>query len=128
MKRFACIVSCLLILLAGAVAAWADCTRVSFGKNDDARREKKHDHDHHSHSDHGHSHDSVIHCPTLDQFVPAATFSPSSVFRTGQAPLQLVPPALPDIIPGRFLRSHGPPGPVKTFRIPQHLSLSVLRV
>ena len=126
MKRSISILACALVLIAGAAAAWADCSRIAFGKNS-ADEPVRHGHDH-PHSDERQSHDSAVHCPTLDQFVPAASFSATGLIGVEHVSVPFFSSANPDVPSIRFFRTHGPPGHLKSFRIPPYLALSVLRV
>jgi hypothetical protein len=131
MKRLTYILCSLVIFFAGAAAVWADCARISLAKPGDhhAAETRQDGHSHHSDSGHEHSHDpAVIHCPTLDEFFPTAAFSTAEQLRVERAAAPLIVISVSDFTPRQFLRSHGPPGLVTSARIPQYISLSVLRV
>jgi ABC-type nickel/cobalt efflux system permease component RcnA len=128
MRRLGIVICSLLVLLAGAVSAWASCKEVRLAvSNYQAGAKHKHQHEHHGHSDHNHSHNTGIHCLTLNTFLPAATFSSNTYSRT-EPILDAFVVAVSLYLTERVYRSiHGPPG----FIIPgfhSHLSLSVLRI
>jgi hypothetical protein len=130
MKRKTSIVCCVLILVAAAAAAWADCAQISFPPigHDHERSAPAHTHGHHSDSEHQHSRDSTIHCPTLDEFLPTATFSAPKDDRIERAPLALGDRLEPQSASNQFYPIHGPPGLFSLSGTPSYLSLSVLRV
>src|SRR5918992_818570 len=75
MRRLIVITCSFLIFFAGAASAWAECKQISFDSQGHHHSSgSTHAHDHH-HSDDGHSHSTKIHCPSLEAFVPSATFS-----------------------------------------------------
>jgi hypothetical protein len=130
MKRKISIVCCLLILVAAAAAAWADCAQISFplADQDHRRSAPAHTHGHHSDSEHQHTHDSAIHCPTLDEFVPTATFSSTRTERAENTPIMHVDLLNLQVATDHFYSNQGPPGRFSVSRIPCYLSLSVLRI
>ena len=131
MKRLLLITCSLLIVFAGAAAAWASCKQLSLAsvKQYDAVPVHAHAHDHHADADHEHSRGTMFHCPTLDEFLLSATFSVRGNERVER---------LPDILtgdfdsqfaqPGSYPLIHGPPGSAQSRNIPRYLSLSVLRI
>lgn len=130
MKRVLLIACCLFVLLAGAASAWADCKQISFVPEGHKQTSAAaHTHGHHGDSHHTHSDDTVIHCPTLDEFLPAATFSPSKDHRVQRVPDALVAELHSQSTQQRFLRlSIGPPNFSSFSSIPSYLLLSALRI
>jgi hypothetical protein len=130
MKRFLLIACCLFVLFAGAASAWADCKQISFAPDWQNRSSvAKHMHGHHSDSNHTHSHDGVIHCPTLDEFLPAATFSPSKDHRAERVLDTLIAEFDSQYASHRFHRLiNGPPNFYWFSSIPSYLLLSALRI
>jgi hypothetical protein len=128
MKRLIVISCCFLILFAGTASAWASCKQIAFAPDKDhGSKASAHTHDHNS--DHEHSQGAVIHCPTLDEFVPVATFSRTKDSRVER--LLDVPSAKSDFQFGQhslYCLIHGPPGFQNVSGIPQYLFLSVLRI
>jgi len=117
-------------LFAGATAAWANCQRVSLNPEDQRGSSgETHAHDHHADNNHHHSHDSVIHCPTLDEFVPVATFSLRKDHRVERLVGVLIAELHSQFAqPGADGLIHGPPGFWHSSNIPSYLLLSVLRI
>ena len=129
MKRLIHITCSFMVFFAGVAAAWASCKQTSFASDDHRRSPAPvHAHDHHSDSHHEHSHDSVIHCPSLDEFVPVATFSPSKEHRVEHVPAALMGGLDPLFARHGSRLMHGPPGSAHPSSIPPYLFLSVLRI
>ena len=129
MKRLIPITCSFLVLFAGVVAAWASCEQISFGPGEKERSQPAaHAHDHHTGSDHNHSHDSVIHCPSLDEFVPVAAFLPLPDDRLDRLPAALVAGLHPQLSPHGCRSMHGPPGFTQSNNNSAYLLLSVLRI
>lgn len=130
MKRLVHITCSFLVLFAGVAAAWASCEQISFASGEKQRsRSAVHAHDHHSDSHHDHSHDSVIHCPSLDEFVPVATFSGSWEHRVERVLAVFAADLESQFTRRGFHRSmHGPPVFDHSSIIPSYLLLSVLRI
>ena len=130
MKRSIVIICCLFVFFAGVATAWASCKQVSFAA--DHHRSSSvavPAHDHESGSHHEHSHGTVIHCPILDQFLPAATFKASKDHRIER----LTHAAVTELdsqfgLPQSYRSLHGPPGFSRSNNIPSYLLLSVLRI
>ena len=130
MKRLLIIICCFLVFFAGAASAWASCKQVLFSSDNHHHSSgSAHTHAHHADTDQQHSHDAVIHCPTVDEFVPVATFS----LRKGDRVERLVGVLIAEL-PARFAQRwsdrliHGPPGFEHSSTIPPYLLLSVLRI
>jgi hypothetical protein len=111
-------------------AAWANCQRISFNpQGREGSSGGTHAHDHHADDNHHHSHGSVIHCPTLGEFVPIATFSlrkDHRVDRLGGALSAALNSQFAAFGSDRLV--HGPPGFEHSSSIPPYLFLSVLRI
>ena len=116
--------------IAGACAgAWASCRQFSFASQDHHRpRVTAHNHDHHSHSNQNHSHNSVIHCPNLDEFVPAANFSARKDNPATRVPIALIPEVHLQFTLNGIRSIHGPPGFSSLNSIRPYLLLSVFRI
>jgi hypothetical protein len=130
MKRLIVIVCCLFVIFAGAASAWANCKQAPFGSEDHRRSSDAiHTHDHHTDSHDEHSPGTVIHCPTLDEFLLTAIFSANTYER-----VERLPAAVVEIINAELGRQssnpsiHGPPGFSRLNGIPPYLLLSVLRI
>jgi len=130
MKRFLLIACCLFVVFAGAASAWADCKQTSFVHDRQHRSAATvHTHGHHSDPNDTHSHDGVIHCPTLDEFLPAATFSPSKDHRAERVLDTLIAEFDSQYASHRFHRLiNGPPNFYWFSSIPSYLLLSALRI
>jgi hypothetical protein len=121
MKRTVTVICGLLIFFAGIAEARARCKQVSFTSQDP--QVTAHNHEHHSHSNHNHSHDSVIHCPSLDEFVPVANFSASKDIRAMLVPAALISELHLQFTPNGIRSIHGPPGFSRLNSIPHYLLL-----
>jgi hypothetical protein len=129
MRRLIVIISCFLVFFAGAASAWASCKQISFRSDKHhSSAMPAHAHEHHADSDHNHSHGSVIHCPTLDEFLPAASFSTSIASRVERLLDTFAPRLGFQSNQHGFRLSHGPPGGAYLTFIPPYLLLSVLRI
>lgn len=129
MKRLSVITCSFLVFFAGIASAWSSCKQISFGLDKhQGSATPAHRHEHHSESEHNHSHDSVIHCSTLDEFLPVGTFSTSKHYRVERLLDASVPPL--DFPTSRrgYRLVHGPPGIANLAFIPPYLLLSVLRI
>ena len=129
MKRFLVIVCSLLMLVAGAASAWADCKQISSTFDDQRHAVSSSAHDHHSDSHHKHSDGSQVHCPIIEEFVPTVVLS----LKTGGGPERLLDPFTAELIfrmsSGEFHPlMHGPPILTRTTSTPSHIFLSVLRI
>jgi hypothetical protein len=129
MKSVIVIACSFLLLFAGPASAWANCKQISFvPDNPRGSSDPLHAHHHHSESN-GHSHEGEIHCPPLDVYLPAATFSVNKDHRIER----LITPVVPGFY-SQFTRHasyrliHGPPGFAHSRVIPPYLLLSVLRI
>jgi hypothetical protein len=129
MKQLIVITCCFLVFFAGAASAWASCKQISFGLDGHhGPATSAHRHGHHADSDHEHSHDSVIHCASLDQFLPPGTFSVSKNQRIEHLlDVSLLPLDFQSSQRGYHL-THGPPGLAYLSFVPPYLLLSVLRI
>jgi hypothetical protein len=128
MKRLIVIICCLFVFVAGAASAWASCKQGSFFVHPNSPATAP-AHDHHSDSHHEHSHGTVIHCPTLDQFLLTATFSTSKNHRAERLAHAIVTELDSQFGLQQSYRSlHGPPGFSRSNNIPRYLFLSVLQV
>jgi hypothetical protein len=128
MKRLIIIIYCLVVLIAGAASAWARCEQESFFVHPNSPANAP-AHDHHSGSHHEHSHGTVIHCPTLDQFLLTATFSASKDHRVERLTHAVVTQLVSQCGLQQSYRSlHGPPGFSRSNNIPPYLFLSALRI
>jgi hypothetical protein len=130
MKRLIGIICCLFLFLASTAAAWASCKQWSFTADHHRRWSvpiPAHDHELGSH--HEHSHGTVIHCPTLDQFLLTATFSASKDHRVERLPHAVVTESDSQFgLHQSYPSLHGPPGFSRSNNIPPYLLLSVLRI
>ena len=128
MKRLIIIIYCLVVLVAGAASAWASCEQESFFVHPNSPANAP-AHDHHSGSHREHSHGTVIHCPTLDQFLLTATFSASKDHRVERLTHAVVARLVSQFgLPQSYRSRHGPPGFSRFSSIPPYLLLSVLRI
>jgi hypothetical protein len=129
MKRLIAMTCCVLVFFAGAASAWASCNQISLGSGKHhASTTPGHTHEHHSHSDHNHPHGLAIHCATLNEFLPVATFSPNNDHRIERLlDASATSLSLPSSQDG-FRLTHGPPGVASLSFIPAYLFFSVLRV
>ncbi len=131
MKLTIAMVCCLFVVFAGAASAWANCKQVSFAPENyhGSQSSGHHNNDHHSDSNDNHSHDSIIHCPTLSQFLLTANFSAAKDQR-----VERVPDKIAVELGSQFYQHwphgliHGPPGCYPSSSIPSYLVLSVLRI
>lgn len=129
MKRFLLIACSLFVLFAGAASAWANCKQISFAPDRQNRSSAGHTHGHHADSKHAHSHGAVIHCPTLDEFLTVATFSPGKDHRVQRTLDTLIAGLNSQSTPHHFLRLiNGSPNFNSFGSIPGYLLLSVLRI
>ena len=131
MKRLLTITCVFLVFLAAAASAWASCKQISFAQDKHhASETPAHRHDHHPGSDHQHSRGTVIHCPTVKEFVPVATFSLSKELRVERLLLPTFLANLDSQLTSReFDRLiHGPPRLGHASAIPPYLPLSILRI
>ena len=130
MKRLLGIISCFFVLYAVVASVWSSCKQISFESDHPSHRSAPvHAHDHHQASDHTHSDDAVIHCPSLSQFVPAASFA----VKTDSEGKRVSDPfgaefasTLDDREIDRLI--HGPPAVVRSSNIPFPLLLCMLRI
>ena len=75
MKR-SIVITCSFLVFAGVAAAWASCKQISFAVGDHHRSSVLvASHPDHRDSHHEHSDGAGFHCPSLEKFVPAASFS-----------------------------------------------------
>jgi hypothetical protein len=130
MKRLTLITCCFLILFAGVAAAWASCKEIPFASavQHPPAPAPVHVHEHHAEPAHPHSHNSMIHCPTLDEFVPTAIFSVNNDHRIERVRVTLAGGLESQFTQHRFHLIHGPPGFFQLSAIPPYLLLSVLRI
>jgi hypothetical protein len=129
MKRILTIACCLSVLFAGIAAAWADCKQISL--SDRPRKSLPHvaAHDHHSDSHREHSQGTVIHCPTLEDFLVTAIFSVGGYDREQPVHRALVAHFHSRVSQNDSYRLvHGPPGLDYPSIIPPYLLLSVLLI
>ena len=130
MKRSIVIICCLFVFFAGIASAWVSCKQEVFAA--DHHRSSPvavPAHDHESDSPHEHSHGTVIHCPTLDEFLLTATFSASKDHRKERLTHAVVIELVSQCGLQQSYRSlHGPPGFSRSNSIPSYLSFSVLRI
>ena len=128
-KRCLVILLSLSVIFAGAVSAWASCKGLPFesGRRG-AASISQHTHEHGEHN-HQHSHHSVIHCPTLDEFVLSPLFVASKDHRVEKSPdivlIGIGSQYRPHVT---FRLIHGPPGLYLSSIIPPYLLLSNLRI
>jgi hypothetical protein len=128
MKRPFLLTFSLMILIAGAVSAWASCKETSFTSHGEHPPGSAHSHDHHSDSHHAVPDGSVAHCPTLDHFLPGAAFSTGKDAGAGWPADTRVVRQHDDVSGGDYESLHGPPGFAYLTFIPPYLSFSVLRI
>ena len=129
MKRTITVICGLLIFFAGIAGAWASCKQFSFAFHDHhSPQVNAHNHEHHSHSNHNHSHDSVIHCPNLDEFVPAANFSASKDYPATRVNIAFIPEVHLQFALDGIPSIHRPPGLFRLTSIRPYLLLSVFRI
>ena len=130
MKRLLGIISCFFVLYAVVALAWSSCKQISFESDHHSHRSAPvHAHDHHQASDHTHSDNAVIHCPSLSQFVPAASFA----VKTDSEEKRVL-----DSFGAEFASRfndpefnpliHDPPTLIRSSTISFHLFFSVLRI
>lgn len=130
MKRSVLIGCCLLVIFASVAAAWASCKQISFAS--DAHHRSAFSlptHDHHSDAQHEHSDNSAIHCLTLEEFVPLASFSA----KPDRGEERFIDPFGAESISSMNDRAfvfpiHGPFVFAHSGDIPSYLFLSVLRI
>jgi hypothetical protein len=128
MKRLITITSCFLLLFAVLTAAWASCKQISFvSDHDDSAPVPVHTHDHHSGTHDDHSQHPLIHCDSIDEFVPVTPFSGSNDHRGQHLLTTFVAELGCQFTEPGFRSIHGPPAP-DHLRIPQYLFLSALRI
>lgn len=130
MKRLMSVACCLVVLLGGVAAALATCEKMSFMSDDHRHSSVAHAaQDQNSDASHDHSEKSVVHCPSVDQFVSAAVFSS----RPDRGPVRVVSPFVSnpafrigrgDISP----LSRSPSAYAVTNGVPSQLFHSVLRI
>jgi hypothetical protein len=129
MKRTVTAICGLLIFFAGIAGAWASCKQLSFTSHDPyGSHVTSHNHEHHSHSNHHHSHDSVIHCPNLDEFVPAEIFSTSKNNPGTRVPIAPIPELDLQFTATGIRSIHGPPRFSSLNSIPPYLLFLVFRI
>ena len=130
MKRSIVIICCLFVLFASTAAAWASCKQVSFtAGHHRSSSDAVPAHNHESDSHHEHSPGTVIHCPTLDQFLLTATFSATKTPRMEHVSHADVSGLVSQPgWPQSYRSLHGPPGFSRSTNIPPYLLLSVLRI
>ena len=129
MKKLIVITSCFLVLLAGVSAAWASCKEISYLSHNHHRSSVPGPvQDRHSDADHEHSHDTAIHCTSLDEFVPTATFSVSKHDRVERVLVTVGAESDSQFTQYDSRLTHGPPGLDNSSIIPPYLLLSVLRI
>ena len=130
MKRLIVIACSFLVLFAGAASAWANCKQISFAADDHhGSTVPVHAHSHHSESDDQDSSDGEIHCPPVDGYLPAATFSLGKDHRIERVSATFVAGFDSQFAQHASYRLiHGPPGFAHSRIIPPYLLLSVLRI
>src|SRR5918911_243216 len=110
MKRLIVISCSLLIFFAGLTASWASCKRISFASDrSHGSPVPVHKHDHQSSHNHDHSRDAVIHCNSIEDFVPVATFSVSNEHRVERIVPSFMAEFSSHITEHGFRLIHGPP-------------------
>lgn len=130
MKRLISLACGFLVFAGGLATVWVSCAQASLRPGEHGHPTAvRHAHDHHPHAQDDHSHNAVIHCPTLDEFVPGAAFS------TEQQPrLERLKGVFGEIpwtqanLHDWYGSSHGPPGTSRFATIPPYLTFSVLRI
>ena len=129
MKRLIVITCAFLVFLTGVASVWAACQQI-FSAPDKFHNSAApaHAHHHHSDADQNHSHGASIHCPTLDEFLPVASFSISNDSR-----VERLLDGCTALVANRTSRNeygstHGPPGFASLRFTPTYLLLSVLRI
>jgi hypothetical protein len=118
----------LLFFAAGIASAWAECKQISFGfqgHHHSAGSPHAHDHDH---SGNHQSPDPTIHCPTLDDFVPSASFLLRGRTQSFDEVIgSVVSLVSQDNLASNDSNAHGPPFLIFS-PVPARLLLSVLRI
>lgn len=129
MKRLIPFISCLLVFLGGIAAALSVCDKISIAAGDNRPVSvSRAAYDHHSDSAHEHSHNATVACPTVEQYVPTAVFSPKPNLGPERLVNSFVAELDSRISDGGFRRLiHGPPL-ARSSGIPSPLFLSVLRI
>ena len=129
MKRLIVITCSFLVFFAGVASAWASCKQISFAVGDHHRSfvfvasHPDHQDSHHEHSD-----GAGFHCPPLEKFVPAASFSAKPDREEIRAIGPFETKLASQINNREFHRLLGLPALVRSNGVAFHLFFSVLRI
>jgi hypothetical protein len=127
MKSLVVIACCLFLLIAGAASAFEPC-------NHGILSDRNHHHAssfsaHHSHSDDPYSGDTVIHCPTVSEFISTAIFSLKPHHRTDAMMQPVTADATSEFSgAGSSGLDHGPPSLHCRRLIPPQILFSIWRI
>jgi len=119
-----------IVLIVSLLPTLGICSKISLAFDDhrDALASSS-SHDHRSDSNHQHSENAEVHCPTVDLFVPAPSFSLKSDSVLKRMADSFVPALVFHGAYSEFYRLlHGPPVIPRSNGTPSHLFFSVLRI
>jgi hypothetical protein len=129
MKRLIVITCSFLVFFAVVASAWASCKQISFAVGDHHRSlvlvasHPDHRDFHHKHSD-----SAGFHCPLLDTFLPAASFSAKPDREEKRAISPFETKSASQINSPEFHRLLGLPALARSNGVAFHLFLSVLLI
>lgn len=128
MSRLFVATCCLLVIVAGAFAAWANCSRVSFGNDLLGYSDPvKHAHDHGTDA-HEQSSRGQIHCPIVKDFLPGAMIFANPSQGPGNASADILAISGQSSIPiDSFGSIHDPPA-LQSDSIPYRILFSSFRI